>query len=126
MKFKSITLFFLIVSIQSCELIIYGKPDIDLTITGKSNSVAGKFARLHVLITNNGQGQANEISGTATIYRNHYIIQRSVFSVGYLEAGQSMQTEIWFSKIDRHSEYDHLEITYSYSGESGWYYEEDY
>ncbi len=88
-----------------------------ITQCTKLDNLSGGFAKLQLTVKNNAQ-----FTGGCWVYikikRGGVIIETSSVVYASLNPGESQIEEAWFSKFDRHSEYDHAEVILQWNVDS--------
>lgn len=88
-----------------------------ITQSNKIDRSGFGFAKLQLTVRNN-----LELSGGCwaliKIKRNNVIIETSSLTFSHLNPNESQMEEAWFSKFDKHSEYDRAEVILQWSVDS--------
>lgn len=103
--------------------ILFSPPECQMFILEKKDHEPGHPAQIVMSVENTGsKNTAYSVGCSIKLKRGNTIIDRSVVGFGTLQPGEAAINEAWFSRIEKHSEYDHAEYTlYWYDAEGGYY-----
>ena len=109
-------LFLITIGLNSCELLNeYGNSgNIEVLEVRTSNSNSGNFAKIFLSVQNNGPGVAYSVNFSVKLKRGNQVIENESGYFGNLSENEMMEEECWFTKINRHTEYDRAEFFISW------------
>ncbi|MGH7601606.1 MAG: hypothetical protein ACREOI_35035 [bacterium] len=103
--------------------ILFDPPKCEVTGLEAKDKTPGNFARMEITVANTGDGAtAYNVRFFIKLKKGNTIIDSDGTSFGTLKAGEAALGEVWFSRIETHSEYDNAESKlYWYDAEGGYY-----
>jgi hypothetical protein len=98
-------------------------PECGITSVEKHDSTLGKFAEIVMTVQNTGEATtAYYVTCIIKLKTGNTIIESSTAYFGALEPGEAAIDVVAFSRIEKHSEYSHVEYKlYWYDAENHYY-----
>ncbi len=104
--------------------ILLSPPDCAIISLEKKDDAPGQFAAIIMAVENTGsKSTAYDVGCYIKLKLGNTIIDWGSTSFGTLRPGEAAINEAWFTKIEKHSEYDRAEFTLFWYDADGGYYE---
>lgn len=104
--------------------ILLSPPECQIISFTENDREPGHFARIVMTVQNTGsKSTAYNVGCEIKLKRGNTIIDRSGAGFGTLRPGEAAIDEAWFTRIEKHSEYDRAKITLFWYDAEGGYYE---